>query len=90
MTVRWTVRTRTGPSRSETHQPYPLRELKKKKTFPERLQDCEDEDLDLDDLMDIAGGEEPDSAKTCGLGCFLNGMNETPESQNSQNGQIEP
>ena len=65
-------------------------ELKKKKTFPERLQDCEDEDLDLDDLMDIAGGEEPDSAKTCGLGCFLNGMNETPESQNSQNGQIEP
>lgn len=65
-------------------------ELKKKRTFPERLQDCEDEDLDLDDLMDIAGGEEPDSAKTCGLGCFLNGMNETPESQNSQNGQIEP
>ena len=65
-------------------------ELKKKRTFPERLQDCEDEDLDLDDLMDIAGGEEPDSAKTCGLGCFLSGMNGTPESQNTQNGQIEP
>lgn len=64
-------------------------ELKKKKTFPERLQDCEDEELDLDDLMDIAGGEEPESEKTCGLGCYLTGMNETPESQNTQNGQIE-
>lgn len=64
-------------------------ELKKKRTFPERLQDCEDEDLDLDDLMDIAGGEEPESAKVCGLGCYLKGMNEIPESQNTQNGQIE-
>lgn len=61
----------------EKSQKIKKNEMKKKKTFQTRLQDCNDEDLNLDELFYIEGGEETEPAKSCGLGCYINGVDTT-------------
>lgn len=60
--------------------------VKKKKTFPELLQDCNDEDLNLDELLDIEGGEETEPAKSCGLGCYINGVDTSNQTNDIEHG----
>ena len=45
----------------------------RKKLFDGRQE--EEEQLDLDELMNVEGGTEPDDpVRNCGLGCYLSGM----------------
>lgn len=49
---------------------------------------AEEEPLNLDELMDVEGGKEPeDPVKTCGLGCYLSGMSGIKDLENEPDAQ---
>lgn len=48
----------------------------------------EDEVLNLDELMDVQGGEEGDPTQNCGLGCYLSGMVKKGDTTEDGKGQI--
>jgi hypothetical protein len=48
--------------------------------------DSQDE-LDLNELMNVEGGEDSEPEKNCGLGCFIGGMTETEPQKTMPDGQ---
>lgn len=49
----------------------------------------EEERLNMDELMDVQGGQE-DSTKSCGLGCYLSGINNTGQEKQNYDRNNEP
>lgn len=70
------------------------RDGKPEQTMARHLRECEEEGLDLDELMEVAGGEKMEPDKSCGLGCYLSGMaglgTGTNQDGSIQNGEAEP
>lgn len=49
----------------------------------------EEEQLNMDELMDVQGGQE-DLSKGCGLGCYLSGINNTGQENQNYDRNNEP
>ena len=48
----------------------------------ENMSECakhinEEEQLNINELMDVQGGQDVEPIKNCGLGCYLSGLNDT-------------
>ncbi len=68
--------------------------MKKQETQEElrkKLSGClqaEEEPLNLDELMDVEGGKDPEEpVRNCGLGCYLSGMSGIKGTGDGQNAQ---
>lgn len=66
-----------------------MEEKERKETWKQVINDyeCEEEPLNVDELMDIEGGKDEIPIKRCGLGCLLGGVKEVKKSsENGNNG----